>query len=55
MKDRFVEDRLPPPELLPEFRFDLPELRYPDRLNAAGELLKGGEPEALAVVNDHGR
>ncbi len=53
--DSFVRDRLPPPELLPEFRFDLPELQYPDRLNAAAELLKGGSPEALAVVNDHGR
>jgi 2-aminobenzoate-CoA ligase len=55
MKDRFVEDRLPPAELLPEFRFDLPELQYPERLNAAAELLKGGEPDALAFVNDHGR
>jgi 2-aminobenzoate-CoA ligase len=54
MRDRFVEDRLPPPELLPEFRFDLPELQYPDRLNAAAELLKCGDPEALAVVNEHG-
>jgi 2-aminobenzoate-CoA ligase len=53
--DAFVRDRLPPPELLPEFRFDLPELHYPERLNAAAELLKGGPPEALAVVNDHGR
>jgi 2-aminobenzoate-CoA ligase len=53
--DSFVRDRLPPPELLPEFRFDLPELRYPERLNAAGELLKGGEPDALAIVNAHGR
>jgi 2-aminobenzoate-CoA ligase len=53
--DAFVRDRLPPPELLPEFRFDLPELHYPERLNAAAELLKGGPPDALAVVNDHGR
>jgi 2-aminobenzoate-CoA ligase len=53
--DSFVRDRLPPPELLPEFRFDLPEVRYPERLNAAAELLKGGDPQALAVVNDHGR
>jgi 2-aminobenzoate-CoA ligase len=53
--DSFVRDRLPSPELLPEFRFDLPELQYPDRLNAAAELLKGGAPDALAVVNDHGR
>src|SRR5215216_3594490 len=54
MRDRFVEDRLPPPELLPEFRFDLPELQYPEQLNAAAELLKGGAPDALAIVNDHG-
>jgi 2-aminobenzoate-CoA ligase len=53
--DSFVKDRLPPPELLPEFRFDLPALQYPERLNAAAELLKGGAPEALAIVNDHGR
>jgi 2-aminobenzoate-CoA ligase len=53
--DSFVRDRLPAAELLPEFRFDLPELQYPDRLNAAAELLKRGAPDALAVVNDHGR
>jgi 2-aminobenzoate-CoA ligase len=53
--DSFVRDRLPPSELLPEFRFDLPELHYPERLNAAAELLKGGAPDALAVVNEHGR
>ncbi|MGE5563041.1 MAG: AMP-binding protein [Bacillota bacterium] len=53
--DSFVRDRLPPPELQPEFRFDLPELQYPERLNAAAELLKGGDPQALAVVNEHGR
>jgi 2-aminobenzoate-CoA ligase len=52
--DSFVRDRLPPPELLPEFRFDLPELHYPERLNSAAELLKGGAPDALAIVNDHG-
>jgi len=53
--DSFVRDRLPPPDLLPEFRFDLPELRYPERLNAAAELLKRGAPEALACLNAHGR
>ena len=53
--DSFVRERLPPPELLPEFRFDLPELKYPERLNAAAELLKGGASDALAVVNDQGR
>jgi 2-aminobenzoate-CoA ligase len=55
MRDTFVEDRLPPPGLLPEFRFDLPEVQYPERLNAASELLKGGASDALAVINDHGR
>ncbi|MEO6436256.1 MAG: AMP-binding protein [Tepidisphaeraceae bacterium] len=55
MMDRFVEERLPAPELLPEFHFDLPELQYPERLNAAVELLKGGAPEALAIINAHGR
>jgi 2-aminobenzoate-CoA ligase len=55
MYDSFVRDRLPPLELLPEFRFDLPEVQYPERLNAAAELLKGGDPQAVAVVNDHGR
>lgn len=53
--DSFVHDRLPPPELLPEFRFDLPELQYPERLNAAAALLKAGAPDALAVVNALGR
>jgi 2-aminobenzoate-CoA ligase len=53
--DPFVRDRLPPAELLPEFRFELPELHYPERLNSATVLLKGGAPDALAVINDHGR
>ncbi|HET7817523.1 MAG TPA: AMP-binding protein [Sphingomicrobium sp.] len=53
--DPFVRESLPPPELLPEFRFDLPELRYPQRLNAAAELLKGGARDSLAFVNGHGR
>ena len=52
--DSFVRDRLPPPELLPEFRFDLPGLQYPEQLNSAVELLKGGDRDALAVVNRHG-
>ena len=37
--DRFVIERLPPPELLPEFRFDRPEFCYPERLNAGAELI----------------
>ena len=37
--DTFCRDRLPPPDQWPEFRFDLPELDYPERLNCAAELL----------------
>jgi len=37
--DTFCRDRLPPPGQWPQFRFDLPELRYPERLNCAAELL----------------
>ena len=37
--DTFCRDRLPPRDQWPEFRFDLPELNYPERLNCAAELL----------------
>src|SRR5688500_15868880 len=37
--DTFARDHLPPPELLPEFLFDLPELKLPSQLNCAAELL----------------
>jgi 2-aminobenzoate-CoA ligase len=37
--DHFARDNLPPRDQWPEFRFDLPELQYPERLNAAAELL----------------
>jgi 2-aminobenzoate-CoA ligase len=53
-RDSFVRDRLPPPEQQPEFLFDLPELQYPERLNAAVELIDKGDPDALAVINDAG-
>ena len=49
--DSFVRDRLPPPDQQPEFLL----LHYPERLNAAAELLKGGQPDDLAIVNGHGR
>jgi 2-aminobenzoate-CoA ligase len=39
--DTFARDNLPPADQWPEFVFDLPELRYPDRLNSATELLDG--------------
>ena len=48
--DSFVRDRLPPPDQQPEFLL----LAYPERLNAAAELLKGGQPGDLAVINAHG-
>ena len=37
--DTFARDHLPPPGLQPEFRFDLPELQFPEQLNCATELL----------------
>jgi 2-aminobenzoate-CoA ligase len=42
--DTFARDHLPPPAEWPELRFDLPELRYPDRLNCAAELLDHSAP-----------
>lgn len=38
-RDGFTRDNLPPTDQWPVLRFDLPELRYPDRLNCAVELL----------------
>jgi len=37
--DSFARDRLPAADRWPELRFDLDELRYPDRLNCAVDLL----------------
>ena len=37
--DTFARDNLPPREQWPEFLFELPELKYPARLNCAAELL----------------
>lgn len=52
--DSFVRDSLPPADSQPEFLFDRPELAYPERLNAAVELIDQADPERLAVVNDAG-
>jgi 2-aminobenzoate-CoA ligase len=53
--DTFCRDSLPPDALWPELSFALPGLRYPDRLNAAVELLDatadargGGRPCLLS-------
>ncbi len=37
--DTFARDHLPPVEQQPDFVFDLPALRFPERLNCAAELL----------------
>jgi 2-aminobenzoate-CoA ligase len=37
--DTFTRDNLPPQGQWPEFRFDMPELRYPERLNCVTKLL----------------
>jgi 2-aminobenzoate-CoA ligase len=37
--DTFARDHLPPKSQWPEMIFELPELRYPERLNCASELL----------------
>ncbi|MEU9961313.1 AMP-binding protein [Streptomyces sp. NPDC050982] len=42
--DTFPRDSLPPPDQWPELRFDLPELRCPERLNCAAELLAHTAP-----------
>ena len=52
--DTFIRDRLPPPERQPDFLFDLPELQYPPRLNAAVALIGSGDRDRPALVNDSG-
>ena len=37
--DTFARDNLPPRTLWPEFKFDLPELQYPERMNCITEFL----------------
>ncbi|KRF09334.1 2-aminobenzoate-CoA ligase [Arthrobacter sp. Soil782] len=37
--DTFTRDHLPPADLWPTLEFTLPELQYPDRLNAAAALI----------------
>jgi 2-aminobenzoate-CoA ligase len=55
--DTFCRDNLPPRELWPGFRFSLPGLRYPERLNGAVELLdatadaRGGARPCLLSEN----
>jgi 2-aminobenzoate-CoA ligase len=54
--DTFARDRLPPPELMPELVFDLPELQFPARLNASAALLDrrvaAGEGDRLCIQGE---
>jgi 2-aminobenzoate-CoA ligase len=56
-QDTFAREHLPPPGQWPEFRFDLPELRYPERLNCVAELLDAavaaGRGERIAIYGEH--
>ncbi|MDY6946420.1 MAG: AMP-binding protein [Pseudomonadota bacterium] len=56
--DGFARERLPPPHLWPEFRFDLPELQYPERINCGAVLLddaiREGHGERVALYSDSG-
>jgi 2-aminobenzoate-CoA ligase len=50
--DTWVRERLPPLERWPKLLFELPELRYPQTLNCAHELLDRNaraHPDAIAV------
>jgi len=57
--DTFAKDRLPAPQDLPEFVFDLPGLQFPARLNVATELLDrrvaAGQGARRAVIGADGR
>ncbi|MGW9205918.1 AMP-binding protein [Embleya sp. NPDC055664] len=56
--DTFCRDRLPPAEQWPELLFELPELRYPTRLNCARVLLDdtidrlGAERRCLVTLDE---
>ena len=54
--DHFARESLPPQDQWPTFEFTLPELQYPDRLNAAAELIDAGVtrfgPDKVALRHD---
>lgn len=56
--DGFARERLPPPQWLPEFRFDLPELQYPERINCGVVLIddavRDRRGERIALYCDNG-
>jgi 2-aminobenzoate-CoA ligase len=56
--DTFAEDRLPPVDQMPQLLFDLPEMRYPERMNIADSLLDRhvaeGRGGRRCIVSPHG-
>ena len=56
--DDFAARHLPPPELQPEFRFDVPELQFPARMNCAHDLLdrwvEQGDGQRLCLQGNDG-
>ena len=57
--DTFARDNLPPPDQWPELVFDLPALRFPERMNCAHELLdrwvEQGQGDRACVIGGDGR
>ena len=52
--DTFARDNLPPQDQWPEFRFTLPELQYPDRLNCVTEFVDkwvANEGDRIAILS----
>jgi 2-aminobenzoate-CoA ligase len=56
--DTFARDRLPPPAQWPVFVFDRPEVRYPEQINCAVELVdrhvREGRGDRVALHGVHG-
>ena len=52
--DTFARDNLPPQSQWPQFKFDLPELQYPDRVNCAAEFvdrwIAAGRGDATCII-----
>jgi 2-aminobenzoate-CoA ligase len=55
--DTFARDNLPPRDQWPEFRFTLPELQYPERLNCVRDFVDrwvaGGDGDRIAIMSPY--
>ena len=53
--DTFARDNLPPQTQWPEFKFTLPELQYPERLNCVTEFVDkwvaAGDGDRIAIIS----